>query len=310
MLYAVIIGLWICILLPMWLRRHDEALESRSVDRFSSAMRTLSRRPTGDSREVVMPARGRERLHADGPERAAAQGRAVLAARRRRSLLLLVAGTLVVVGFAAMGWVTTWVVLAPVLLLTGFLVHLRRESQAQLLRDRRRRAQFAAAEKRRQRTPSRQRVHEVEVERILPRAEPVSPEWDTAVPGVPVEFEELSPAAMVLADVPAEASADLPYDSEAERAWAPVPVPLPTYVTAPKAPRSVRVIDLTKPGLWTSGHVDPEEAARLEEEALAHEAAAHFSEGPPATEVRHEPTDGDSIVTGELVIERRRAVND
>ncbi len=310
MLYAVIIGLWICILLPMWLRRHDEALESRSVDRFSSAMRTLSRRSTGDSREVMMPARGREPLHADGPERAAAQGRAVLAARRRRSLSLLVAGTLVVAGFAALGMVSVWAVLAPVVLLIGFLIHLRRESQAQLLRDRRRRAQFAAAETRRQRPPSRQRVHDVEVERILPRAEPLLPEWETALASAGLDLEVLSPTEMVVAEVSAESPADVPYDSEAERAWAPIPVPLPTYVTAPKAPRSVRVIDLTKPGLWTSGHVDAEEAARLEEEAVAHEAAIHLSEGSSATAVRHEPTDGGSIVTGELVIERRRAVND
>ncbi|MCW2615144.1 MAG: hypothetical protein JWN08_2138, partial [Frankiales bacterium] len=33
--------------------------------------------------------------------------------------------------------------------------------------------------------------------------------------------------------------------------WAPVPVPLPGYVTAPKAPR--RVLDLTRPGEWSDG---------------------------------------------------------
>jgi hypothetical protein len=53
------------------------------------------------------------------------------------------------------------------------------------------------------------------------------------------------------------------YDAVADEAWQPVPVPLPTYVTAPKAPRSVRTIDLTKPGAYSAGRQAPadEEAA-------------------------------------------------
>ena len=40
-------------------------------------------------------------------------------------------------------------------------------------------------------------------------------------------------------------------------------VPLPTYVTAPKAIQPKRTIDLTEPGRWS------EEQERLEREALA-----------------------------------------
>src|SRR5207248_6371326 len=56
---AVIVVMWAVVLVPMWLRRHDAATESRSVDRFSTAMRILSRRPaaTPGSRYVVMPQR-------------------------------------------------------------------------------------------------------------------------------------------------------------------------------------------------------------------------------------------------------------
>ncbi len=148
MLYAVIIVLWICILLPMWLRRHDEALESRSVDRFSSAMRTLSSRSAGDRREVVMPARRSEPMHADGTAAAVAEGRAVLAARRRRTLGVLAAVTLVVVGLTLLGTLPVWAAALPALLLVGFLVHLRRETTAQGVRDRRRAAQRARADSR------------------------------------------------------------------------------------------------------------------------------------------------------------------
>jgi hypothetical protein len=35
--------------------------------------------------------------------------------------------------------------------------------------------------------------------------------------------------------------------------WEPVPVPLPTYVTAPVAPRITRGLDLGAPGTWDSG---------------------------------------------------------
>ncbi|MEU9128240.1 gephyrin-like molybdotransferase receptor GlpR [Kitasatospora sp. NPDC048540] len=35
--------------------------------------------------------------------------------------------------------------------------------------------------------------------------------------------------------------------------WEPVPVPLPTYVTAPVAPRVTRSLDLNAPGTWDSG---------------------------------------------------------
>ena len=51
---AVIVIMWAVVLVPMWLRRHDAATESRSVDRFSTAMRVLSRR---SSRDVVVPRR-------------------------------------------------------------------------------------------------------------------------------------------------------------------------------------------------------------------------------------------------------------
>jgi hypothetical protein len=307
-LYAVIIVLWIAILLPMWLRRHDEALESRSVDRFSSAMRTLSSRSSADRREVVMPARRSDPLHADGPARAVADGRAVLAARRRRSLGVVLGATLIATGIVVLGYVQPWVLAIPVVVLAGFIVHVRRDTRARAALDRRRRAQAAAARERSRRVPQR-RTAELDVEQILPRAPRAPAVPDRADLGEVVAPELVSAATAAAADV-----VDLPYDAEADRAWEPVPVPLPTYVTAPKAPRSVRVIDLTRPGLWTSGHLDPAEVDRLLAEALEGPAAADEDAaeagGPSASAVRHEATDGDSIVTGELVIERRRVVNE
>lgn len=41
LIYLVIIALWAAVLIPVWLRRHDQISEVRSTARFSSAMRSL-----------------------------------------------------------------------------------------------------------------------------------------------------------------------------------------------------------------------------------------------------------------------------
>jgi len=73
-------------------------------------------------------------------------------------------------------------------------------------------------------------------------------------------------------------------------------VPLPTYVSAPKAPRSVRIVDLTKPGAWTSGRLPS--------------APIPDAEDSDSDSDRQRTPDRDGIVTGELLVERRRAVGD
>src|SRR5947208_5579655 len=59
LIYVAIVAMWAGLLIPMWLRRHEQETEVRSVDRFSTAMRILSRRPAPppDRRYLVMPQR-------------------------------------------------------------------------------------------------------------------------------------------------------------------------------------------------------------------------------------------------------------
>src|SRR3954462_15357720 len=77
--------MWAVVLVPMWLRRHDAATESRSVDRFSTAMRTLSRRTTSGPgrRYVVMPRRndGGMSVHVSGAAMAERLGHRPVTAR-------------------------------------------------------------------------------------------------------------------------------------------------------------------------------------------------------------------------------------
>jgi hypothetical protein len=114
---VIILGLvlmWGCVLVPMWLRRHDEVEESRSVDRFSTAMHTLSRRESRvDERYVVMPHRTRSMdVHVSGaavpaedrPRRAERPSRPAAPARRpRRPLLARLMGAVVVLVLAGFG---------------------------------------------------------------------------------------------------------------------------------------------------------------------------------------------------------------
>lgn len=49
LIYVVIIALWAAVLIPIWLRRHDQISEVRSTARFSSAMRSLGKNNRTDS---------------------------------------------------------------------------------------------------------------------------------------------------------------------------------------------------------------------------------------------------------------------
>jgi hypothetical protein len=144
----------------MWLKRHDEVEETRSVDRFTSAMHTLSRRDTTDEkRYVLMPTRARaHEVHVSGasegrrPSRrpvAPRQSAAATAAqRRRRTLIGLVgAAVLTIVLAVVLGGIAIW---AMQLIVDGglvaFVLHLRnRARQAALVRPRRRPAPRYAA---------------------------------------------------------------------------------------------------------------------------------------------------------------------
>jgi hypothetical protein len=133
---VIILGLvlmWAVVLVPMWLRRHDEVEESRSVDRFSAAMHTLSRhegRPA--QRNVRAPQRPAVLdVHVSGasaPEAVAARRRRTLARRRSRLFTgLLLADIGVLVGAVTGGSPLLWTlqVLLDVAAVC-FVVHLRR----------------------------------------------------------------------------------------------------------------------------------------------------------------------------------------
>ena len=144
---------WGAYLVPFWVRRHDgPAAELRSIQGFSTAMRTLSRRKPSyvDGRYVLMPGAPRSAaqppaVHVSGGGSRRAVDHAL--ARRRRVLLSLVALSVVSLPLMAfVGGRTGWLAAASMAATIGYAVVLRRESVR--VDERRRRARQRARRRR------------------------------------------------------------------------------------------------------------------------------------------------------------------
>ncbi|MQW76132.1 hypothetical protein GHK92_09620 [Nocardioides sp. dk4132] len=273
---------WAVYLVPKALKHHDEAVRSRSVERFSDTMRVLARREPVDrgSRTVLTPGRAPSApvvqtkpsgpsvpsvpsapsapsagVPAPGPvvltpaqRRARREAANRAAARRRRVLVAILGANAVVIGLASFSVLSWWWVAAPVAVLVAWLVACRlmvRQERGLSARVARPAAPAPAAD-------------ESPVEAEQAPATPAAEESDA--PGE--STEEFS----VVTVAP---------DTESGL-WDPVPVTLPTYVSKPAAARrSVRTIDLDDTGVWTSGRTDADsQIAREAADAERAERAA------------------------------------
>ena len=82
------------------------------------------------------------------------------------------------------------------------------------------------------------------------QAEEVNPARRHVMESTPLEVDALDEQ-LVIADPSVATTGEL--------VWDPLPVTIPTYVTKPRAGRTVRTIDFAQPGAWTSGHVEGED---------------------------------------------------
>ncbi|MEZ0091569.1 hypothetical protein [Streptacidiphilus sp. EB129] len=283
LIYAVIVGAWAAYLVPMWLRRQDELNEARPTERFSTAIRLLSGRaamerrisrhldddtPGSDARTQRTPAPGPVPPSAPAsatprpatrptppPGGADSQRRAALLARRRRMVILLFAAFTVGMVIAAVGGVRLlWAPAVPAVLFSLYISHMRRQERRryEVKLDRRRAAE--AAQRVRDRERDRRRAAAVADTAAVPAPQPAAPAGPA---GRPVAGSGSHRTQQVLAEA-ADPDADDWGDSPADRStgpesWDPVPVPLPTYVTAPVAPRSTGSLDLNAPDTWSAG---------------------------------------------------------
>ncbi|ODA70067.1 gephyrin-like molybdotransferase receptor GlpR [Streptomyces sp. AVP053U2] len=229
--------------------------------------------------------RGTRRVRPAGPDRAFAQQSAaaqaaaararrskVLARRRRTTTLLFLAFTLGAVVAAVGGLAFLWAPGVPAVLLSVYIAYLRSQE----------RRRFAYQMDRRQAEAAAQRLRERE---RRPRRRPPVADTDTDEPEGPEQgFEtDVDPATDPgLSALAADRRALVEQtdhaewiDQQRERrrrpgqggdSWDPVPVPLPTYVTAPVAPRATSGVDLGAPDTWSSARSSsmapgPEETA-------------------------------------------------
>ncbi|MFE2937570.1 gephyrin-like molybdotransferase receptor GlpR [Streptomyces sp. NPDC059255] len=187
-----------------------------------------------------------------------AQRLQVLARRRRTTMILFLSFTIGAIVAAVGGLGFLWAPAVPAVLLSTYIVHLRGQERRRFAFTMdRRRAEAAAQRLRENRAPRRQPAAPAARE---PEQEPEPcPEPE---PAVTVSPQEAGRRALVEQTDHAEW-----VDQQRERgpargeSWEPVPVPLPTYVTAPVAPRATGGVEVGDPETWSAARSSTAEPA-------------------------------------------------
>ncbi|MGW7363389.1 divisome protein SepX/GlpR [Streptomyces sp. NPDC054841] len=239
------------------------------TDRFSSVdVREFAAPPARTEARLEVPAAVPAQVPAQVPARkeraprpngsaAAARARRskVLARRRRTTVILFLAFTLGAIVAAVGGLGFLWAPGVPAVLLSAYIVHLRAKERRRFMYVMDRRRAEAAAQRLRENRPRRQpdaAAEPVKEPQDRPEPEP-SPRLRPGGPPPAVSPQEAGRRALVEQTDHAE-WVDQQRDPGPARgdSWDPVPVPLPTYVTAPVAPRATSGIDVTDPETWSS----------------------------------------------------------
>ena len=228
-IYLAIIGMWVAYFLPRWLHNKNE-FSGKSVERYKSALRVVASSTPG-----TQPGSGVIYTDVDRAGRVAQQ------LLRRRIVFFLIFTTLVLTIVGAIMQTFAYVAIAiPVTALLIYIAHVRRQSNSERIQRRRVDQLHRTTE-----GVSHTNLSEV----LTSHTAEVKSSQDHWVP-----FAERELSGVTL----------LPKGTAQSRSeWQPNEIPVPTYVNAPKAVASKRVIDLTEPGKWS------EEQERLEREALA-----------------------------------------
>ncbi|MFE3638317.1 gephyrin-like molybdotransferase receptor GlpR, partial [Streptomyces sp. NPDC059168] len=207
---------------------------------------------------VPVPAQARVPAPRNTASAQAAAARArrskVLARRRRTTVMLFVAFTAGAIVAAVGGLAFLWAPGVPALMLSGYIGYLRTQERRRFAYHMDRRRAEDAARSLRERQPRRRAPLEAEPAPDEPDEEPA--------PGTETGMSALAADRRALVEQTDHAEW---VDQQRERqrrpghgdSWDPVPVPLPTYVTAPVAPRATSDVDLGAPDAWSSARSGP-----------------------------------------------------
>ncbi|WP_432476567.1 divisome protein SepX/GlpR [Nocardioides sp. GXQ0305] len=238
LIFVALAVAWAVYLVPKALKHHDDVVRSRSVDRFSHTMRVLARREPVDRRStrlVVSPGRQpappvvTTKARAAGPAAGRPERESARRAARRRRRVL---GT-ILLGLLATGGVAAFGLIAWWWVAVPATLLVAWLVACRLMVRRERNQRFDSS-----------------------LGHPEEPADDA----VAADGEPTDDALDDTSQTPAVTDPSL---------WDPMPVTLPTYVTAPAAARrTVRTIDLDSTGVWTSGRTEADTAlAREADEA-------------------------------------------
>lgn len=227
LIYVVIIALWAAVLIPIWLRRHDQISEVRSTAKFSSAMKSLGK----DGK------RKGTRANASGGHGGAARQKAAM--RRAIIMGVLSAALAVTLVLAIMGVVPQ---VAPIVLAIVVLAYVIAAAATSSQRG-------ASAERRSRSRDVREFAYDDEFEDYDDYAETAYAD-DVAEVAYP-RSRGVAPRTRRSRDAQVAAAMDDflawdPWEGESEQAadgWSAVPTTLPTYVNAPRATRVRRPIE-------------------------------------------------------------------
>jgi hypothetical protein len=262
LIIAFVVVVWAAYFIPLALRRYDEASKNASVETTGALSRVISRPRAAAASAVAEAVSPVTEAATPAPSaRSLDRPAARLAAkRRRRTLLTLLFLTVVVGGVAGFGVIPLYSAAAPVLLVVAWLVACRIQVRAE--------RGIVRAKTRRTKTAGRSsgKLSVPKLRRPQPSAATAADEEDTII--VSGQFEDIDPGRKhEMEDVALEADAlddkiviAVPsISTSGEALWDPLPVTLPTYVTKPRAGRTVRTIDFSQPHTWTSGHIEGED---------------------------------------------------
>lgn len=192
--------------------------------------------------------------------------RAALLARRRRMVVILFAAfTAGMVAAAFGGAALLWIPAVPAVLFSLYIAQMRRQEHRRFeVKLDRRRAAEAAQRVRRDAAARREAAASAAVGEAAPEAvasltvtEASGAVDRTGRGGGPTTsgtgtLGEGRTAPWADDDRPEHAGAAAPSTARGDQGWDPVPVPLPTYVTAPVAPRATLGLDLSAPNTYSS----------------------------------------------------------
>lgn len=287
---AFVVALWAAYFVPLVLRRYDEAAKNSSLDNDGPTRRVVQpRRVTvaAQEREVVRPVAPKQaptqtspRVDRTSPAVDAQRPRltrdaARIAARRRRNVLLtLVAVLAALSGLAIAGLVPVWTPAIGVGLIIGWLVLCRvmvRQERgiarsgrgSGVLRATGRRVAavpgalvrgfgWASGSVRTRTAPGGSAADEEMTVVVSDQVEDHDPQRRNVMEtNVPLAADALDEQLQIA--VPSVSA------HTGEPVWDPLPITVPTYVSKPRAGRTVRTIEFGQPGAWTSGHVEGEQ---------------------------------------------------